>query len=75
MFAVQLESKFIMIEVIPKLIHTVMTFKTIFPKRNLMIHHKHHIHSDMTFTTGRLIKMCDVIPMTILTQERFILSC
>ena len=75
MFAGQFKSKFIVIKIIPELIHPIMTFEAIIPKRNLVIHHEGHIHTDMAFTTGQLIKLRDIIPMTIGAQEGFILSC
>jgi len=75
MFAIQLEGKLIMIEIIPEPIDPIVTRKTIFPKHNLMVRHKRHVHIDMTTLAGQLIKLCDIIPMAIHAQERLILNC
>jgi hypothetical protein len=75
MFTVQFKSELVVVEIFPKTIHPVMTVKTIFPEHRVMPGHKRQIHAAMTVDTGLLVELCDIHPVTIRAEERFILSC
>mgnify|MGYP006952658605 CR=1 FL=1 len=74
MFAVQLKSEFVVIEIVSESFHPVVTLKTTLAKRNLMFHHECHILEDVTFAAGQFVELGNILAMAIGTQERFLLS-
>jgi len=73
MFAFQLESELIVIEIMTITFDAIVTFKAAVAERHFMIHHEGDIHADMAFCTGQHIELSDILPVTIRAQERFIL--
>jgi len=65
MFAFQLESEFVVIEIITVTLDPIVTFKAAIAECHFMIHHEVNIHVDMTFRTGQRIKLRDILPVTI----------
>ena len=74
MFAVQLKSEFVVIEIVSESFHPIVTLKTALAKRYLMLHHECHILKDVTFATGQFVELGNILAMAIGTQERFLLS-
>ena len=72
--ALQFEGKFVVIEIMSVTFDAVMTFKTTVAERHFMIHHESHIHGDMTFGASQDVECCDILAVTIRTQERFFFS-
>lgn len=74
MLSIELKREKIVIKIIPKAIHSIMTLETVLAERYLMFHHERHIHLDVTLATRERIELRDVLPVTVGTQERFFRS-
>ena len=72
MFALQLKFESVMVKVVPEAVYPIMTFETILPEGHHVLDHERHVHADVTFLTGDLVELGDVLPVTIRAKERLI---
>ena len=70
----QRKCKYVVIEIIPVCIYPVMAIQASSPKSQMVVGHKSHIALCMTIVAGLWIEGGDILPMTIATKERFVLS-
>jgi hypothetical protein len=71
---IQLESKSIVVEIVPEPIDAIMTIETILAKGRLMLYHERHIQLEVTLATGEHLELGDILSVAIRAQERFTLS-
>jgi len=70
----QRKRKYIVGEIVPVCIHPIVAIQTCATKRQMVVRHEGHIYLIMAIITGLWIERSDILPVTIATQERFILS-
>ena len=69
----QRKRKNIVGEIVPVSIHPIVAIQTCAAKRHMVVGHKSQIYLIMAIITGFWVERSDVIPVTIATQECFIL--
>ena len=63
----------VMVEIIPKRVQPVVAVQAGHAERNFMVEHERLIRTLMTISADGYIKRGDILPMTVATQEGFIL--